>query len=388
MAYNYLYGSNGSDTIDAAYGVTNDPDYIVARDGDDTIFGLGGGDVIIGGRGADYINGGPGADVAIYSTSDAGVYVSLWQGFGMGGDAQGDTLVSIEHLDGSDFPDTLGGDDNGNLLRGLDGNDTLKGWGGDDVLEGMAGNDVLEGGARSDRSGGDRLESGDRLDGGTGVDTASYDMSTEGVFVDLESSTGQGGDAAGDFYVSIENVIGSHHDDVLAGHDADNVLNGQQGHDILKGGGGTDALWGGGDDDELLGENGVDTLHGGFGSDTVYGGYGFDILYGDADADTFVWHATGETSVSTVLADRIKDFNAAEGDLIAVSGIDANVYAGGNQAFTFIGDAAFSGTPGELRYYHSFGNTYIEMQTGTSADVEGVIRLTGIATPEASWFVL
>ena len=50
--------------------------------------------------------------------------------------------------------------------------------------------------------------------------------------------------------------------------------------------------------------------------------------------------------------------------------------------------AAFSGTPGEVRYYHADGNTFIEMQTGTSADVEGVIRLNGIHAPEASWFVL
>ena len=84
----------------------------------------------------------------------------------------------------------------------------------------------------------------------------------------------------------------------------------------------------------------------------------------------------------------ITDFNFAEGDRIDLCGIDADVYAAGNQAFTFIGAAAFSGTPGEINYYHSGGNTYIQLQTGTSADVEGVIRLDGIVTPEASWFVL
>ena len=50
--------------------------------------------------------------------------------------------------------------------------------------------------------------------------------------------------------------------------------------------------------------------------------------------------------------------------------------------------AAFSGTPGEINYTHSGGNTYIQLQTGTVADVEGVIRLDGIVTPEASWFML
>ena len=147
-------------------------------------------------------------------------------------------------------------------------------------------------------------------------------------------------------------------------------------------------MWGGGDDDYLYGHNGSDTLRGESGDDRIDGGSGRDMMYGGANADTFVWNATAETRTIAFLADRIMDFNAAEGDLIDLGGIDADVYAGGNQAFTFIGTAAFSGTPGEISYYHAGGNTYIQMQTGTSVDVEGVIRLDGIHTPEASWFVL
>ena len=45
-------------------------------------------------------------------------------------------------------------------------------------------------------------------------------------------------------------------------------------------------------------------------------------------------------------------------------------------------------TPGEIRYYHADGDTFIELQTGTSSDVEAVIRIAGIVTPDASWFVL
>ena len=71
-----------------------------------------------------------------------------------------------------------------------------------------------------------------------------------------------------------------------------------------------------------------------------------------------------------------------------MSAIDADVYAAGNQAFTFVGTGAFSGRPGEIRFYHSGGNTYIEMQIGTSVDIEGVIRLDGVHTPQADWFLL
>ena len=96
--------------------------------------------------------------------------------------------------------------------------------------------------------------------------------------------------------------------------------------------------------------------------------------------------STTETSVTAANADVVADF--AAGDRIDVSTIDADVYASGNQAFAFIGSAAFSGTPGEINYYHAAGYTFIQLQTGTSVDVEAVIRLDGILTPQASWFVL
>ena len=46
----------------------------------------------------------------------------------------------------------------------------------------------------------------------------------------------------------------------------------------------------------------------------------------------------------------IRDFSRAQGDDIDLSGIDANAKAAGNQAFSFIGDKAFSGKAGELQY--------------------------------------
>ena len=39
------------------------------------------------------------------------------------------------------------------------------------------------------------------------------------------------------------------------------------------------------------------------------------------------------------------DFNAGVGDLVDLAGIDADVFAGGDQAFTFVG--AFSGRAGQ-----------------------------------------
>jgi serralysin len=94
----------------------------------------------------------------------------------------------------------------------------------------------------------------------------------------------------------------------------------------------------------------------------------------------------------------IWEFTSGDGDRLDFSAIDADVCATGNQAFTLIGTAAFTlngatpqpgdVVPGEIRYSYAGGNTYIEPHTGTSPDVEGVICLSGILTPQASWFVL
>jgi hypothetical protein len=43
-------------------------------------------------------------------------------------------------------------------------------------------------------------------------------------------------------------------------------------------------------------------------------------------------------------------FRRTDGDRIDLRSIDADTDTGGNQAFTFIGGAAFSGADGELRF--------------------------------------
>ena len=111
-------------------------------------------------------------------------------------------------------------------------------------------------------------------------------------------------------------------------------------------------------------------------------------MLGGGGADKFIWNSTAETGVIIPTMDLITDFNFAEGDRISLSAVDANVFASGNQAFTFIGQAGFSGTPGEVNYIHVGNETIIQMQTGMGTDIEGGIRLTGLLTPDASWFVL
>jgi Ca2+-binding RTX toxin-like protein len=116
---------------DKLLGTDND-DLLIALGAKTTLDGGGGNDillgginddVLIGGKGADFLSGGLGIDTADYSSSSAGVTVNLTTSKGYGGDAQGDTLISIENVVGSAYDDTLIGDKGNNVLTGGGGAD-------------------------------------------------------------------------------------------------------------------------------------------------------------------------------------------------------------------------------------------------------------------------
>src|SRR5829696_1428239 len=179
-------GTDASETVNGTVFPNNTDDNLFGLGGDDTLNAFGGNDLLKGGGGADVLNGGSGNDTADYSDSASGVTVLLDTGTASGGTAQGDTLNSIENVNGS------GSDD---LLRGTAGVNVLSGAGGDDILKGGGG--------------------ADQLIGGGGSDTASYVDSVAGVTVNLGANTGTDGDAAGDTFSGVENVTGSPQADTL-----------------------------------------------------------------------------------------------------------------------------------------------------------------------------
>jgi len=93
---------------------------------------------------------------------------------------------------------------------------------------GGAGNDVLPSFANTDT-----------FDGGAGFNTVDYVHYGAAITINLADPSQNTGNAVGDIYTNITNVIGTNYDDTLIGDSNNNGLEGGAGADSLTGGGGT-----------------------------------------------------------------------------------------------------------------------------------------------------
>jgi len=171
-----LSGGNGADTLNGGTGddvLSGDAgnDSLSGGDNNDTLAGGDNDDTLQGGAGSDVLQGGAGLDTADYTASAGAITVNLTTGTVSGGDATGDSLASIEGVNGTGQNDQITGDGTANILTGNGGNDLVDGQGGNDSLFGGNGDDTLAGGTGNDLiDGGD---GNDLLDGGDGSDTLS-----------------------------------------------------------------------------------------------------------------------------------------------------------------------------------------------------------------------
>ncbi|MDB5523533.1 MAG: hypothetical protein JWM58_1296 [Rhizobium sp.] len=412
-------------------------DSLTGSQGANELFGGLGNDNLDGGKGGDELIGDGGIDTVSYFWSDAAVRVTLDDGnlriasSASGGDAEGDELSSIENLSGSSFNDALTGNSFDNLLDGQNGSDTLSGLGGDDRLSGGIGADTLLGGDNDDMLIG--AAGADRIDGGNGIDTASFASNAASMTVVLGEPGLQGsartfipfGGLIGteiDTLIGVENIIGSTHDDSLTGNSERNVINGGAGNDTVVVSGGNDILNGDGGIDTAdlssvgdktvidMGRNisfsasiqivtliGMENVRGtgfadlitGTSSDNVIaGGLGDDRMSGGGGSDTFVFRSLADMGVAAQnIRDIITDF--ASGDILDFRTIDANVDLAGDQAFTFIDGARFSGEGGEMRAsVGGQGNMNVAFDLDGDAQGDARIQLNGVTSIDTSSFLL
>jgi peptidyl-prolyl cis-trans isomerase B (cyclophilin B) len=165
--------------------------------------------------------------------------------------------------------------------------------------------------------------------------------------------------------------------DLLTGGSANDYLLGGKGNDTLVGGAGNDLLSGNLDNDLLDGGAGNDLLSGGLGDDTLLGGDGNDILFGDQGTDILTGGRGADTFVlrrnfglgsdvilpdpqNPLLADRITDFAAAEGDRLVF---------------------ADSLNLSDLRYVLSGSDTQIQL---TNGGILAVVQNTGLAAVQSA----
>src|SRR3954454_21386773 len=387
------------------------------------IRGTSGDDTLDGGAGADKLYGGAGNDTYIVDTSSDRIAETAGGGtdtvlasssYTISWDIENLTLTGSSAISGTgnNLDNVLTGNDAANTLNGLAGNDTLIGNGGNDWLDGGTGADSMAGGLGNDTYTIDNVLDSVTENAGEGTDLVRSSISTT-LGANVENLT----------------LLGSASIDGT-GNALANTIRGTSGNNILDGGAGADKMYGGAGDDTyvvdnagdgiaeaagggtdtalasisytlaanvenltltgssaidgtgnaldnvITGNSAANTLSGNGGNDTLIGGAGTDHMTGGAGNDLFVF-ANGDFGGATAgSADEIVDFTSGQ-DKIDLSAVDANSLLGADQAFAFIGTAAFSNTAGELRYEQISGNTYLSGDTNGDGIADFMVKVDG-----------
>ncbi len=405
--------------------------------GNNVLRGMGGNDTIDGGAGDDEMFGGAGNDLYIVDSVGDVVIELAGEGtdtveasgtYTLGLNVEKLVLTGNQAINGTGntLSNTLTGNSAANELHGLAGNDTLDGGAGADQMFGGAGNDTYT----IDNAGDVVTELS-----GQGTDTVKSSISyILGSNVENLTLTGS---------AALQGT-GNTGTNTLTGNSGANVLYGLAGTDTLDGGTGADQLFGGTGNDiyvvdnvgdvvnELAGEGtdtvkssisytlggdvekltltgsaaltgtgnalantltgnaGANALDGGEGNDIIAGAGGLDTMTGGLGADTFDFNALADSVVGAG-RDLIADFDRSQGDRIDLSTLDANSGLSGNQAFSFIGSAAFSGAAGQLRAVVGGigGGTLVQVDVNGDGVADLEIGLIGVVDPlTSSAFVL
>ena len=130
-----------------------------------------------------------------------------------------------------------------------------------------------------------------------------------------------------------------------------------------------------------------ETLQGTAGNDVFLLGGGLDSVTGGVGQDLFLFQpaALGPAASN---ATTLQDFSRTALEVINLSAIDAIAGTGANDAFRFIGTAAFS-APGQLRWQNAgTGTVLIQGNVDTNMAADLTISVKTTASPAYDWFVL
>ncbi|QNM83881.1 pre-peptidase C-terminal domain-containing protein [Sphingomonas sabuli] len=370
------------------------------------LFGNASANILDGGGGVDIMRGGAGDDVYYVDNFDDLVIENAGEGndvvyssanFCLRADVEDLTLI-------------------GSAVRayGNAGSNRLIGNNSANILDGGAGADVMRGGAGNDTYYVDNVRDAIAEISGGGIDEviSSVSFALRSNF-EILTLTGNAVRASGN------NMYNR-----LNGNDANNVINGGLGGDIMRGGGGNDIYYvednsdhtietaGAGRDRvyttiswqlenhvedlfargsatiNLTGNNLDNAIVGNAANNIIDGRAGADDLRGARGADTFVFRNGEFGGLTASTADRILDFRRAEGDRIDLQQVDAHRGIDGDQSFTFIGTAEFSGVAGQLRYQITNGNTYVYGDANGDGVADFLIRLDGSLNLAGGDFIL
>lgn len=322
---------------------------------------------------------GDGSDVAIlYETSGSATVKFVDAGLG-------DDEIFYQGGNGT----ILGGEGNDSILSvgGSDGNWLFVGGGGNDQIEVTAGSARIEDGrgSKNDVYVGDPSNTAVILD---------YSSKTGGIIVDLVAGLAGGGRCGNDTLDGISHVNGTVLDDVMLGTVFETGpgslggtwFEGSGGNDSLTGASARDTLYGGNDMDTLVGRDGDDILRGDNGDDVLTGGAGRDDMAGGDGNDTFVFLATGDSTLLQPGRDRIRDFGAV-GDTIDLSAIDGRESTPEDDALIFVGASEFT-YRGQVRFEYVDGNTIVWVNNAGDTAADMRIDLSGIVDLTEGNFVL
>ena len=186
--------------------------------------------------------------------------------------------------------------------------------------------------------------------GGADIDTVNYSAYIKDIRASLLDSSKNSGEAAGDTYVSIENLIGGTGNDYLFGNKAANTLSGGEGNDVLVGGKGADILNGGAGEDWASYENATKTS-------------GMGVIASLSDPTGNLGDAVGDTyiGIERLLGSAFNDTLIGDINDNVLSGDGGNdILQGSGGADTLYGDSIFGGANG--------ADTFVFVGLGLGAD--------------------